>query len=91
MLLMCDFNAEVSGTSFFSFCKLYEVKIIINMPTCYKSFRNCSCIDLFLTNSPNSFQKTTVVETGLPDIHKLIATMMKSYSPKRTRDIVIYI
>ena len=88
---MCDFNAEVSGTSFFSFCKLYEVKIIINMPTCNKSFRNCSCIDLFLTNSPNSFQKTTVVETGLPDIHKLIATMMKSYSPKRTRDIVIYI
>ena len=43
-----------------------------------------SCVDLFLTSSPNSFQKSTVVEIGWPDFHKFIVTVMKSYSPKRT-------
>ena len=90
MLLMGDFSAEVSEIIFFSFCNFYEVKSIIDLSTCYKSSINPTCIDLFLTNSPNSFQITTVVKTGLPDIHKLIAIVMKSYSPKRTPDIVIY-
>ena len=87
---MGDFNAEVSETSFSSFCELYEVKSIINQSTCYKNPTNPSCIDLFLTNSPNSFQKSTVVETGLSDFHKLIVTVMKSYSPKRTPNIITY-
>ena len=87
---MGDFNAEVAETSFSSFCELYEVKSIINQPTCYKNLTNPSCIDLFLTNSPNSFQKSTAVETRLSDFHKLIVTVMKSYSPKRTPNIVTY-
>ena len=44
----------------------------------------------FLTNSLNSFHKSTVVETGLSDFHKLIVTVMKSYLPKRTPNIMIY-
>ena len=87
---MGDFNAEVSETSFSSFCELYEVKSIINQLTCYKNPTNPSCIDLFLTNSLNSFQRTTVVETSLSDFHKLIVTVMKSYSPKRIPNIVTY-
>ena len=90
ILLMGDFNAEVAETSFSSFCELYEVKSIINQPACYKNLTNPSCIDLFLTNSPNSFQKSTAVETRLSDFHKLIVTVMKSYSPKRTPNIVTY-
>ena len=88
---MGDFNEEVSETSFSSFCELYEVKIIIHQSICYKSPTNPSCIDLFLTNSPNSSQKSAVVETGLSDFHKLIITVMKSYSPKPTPNIVTYI
>ena len=64
---MGDFNAEVSETSFSSFCELYEVKSIINQSTCYKNPTNPSCIDLFLTNSPNSFQKSAVIDRGLSD------------------------
>ena len=90
ILLMGDFNAEVFETSFSSFYELYEVKSIINQSTCYKNPTNPSCMDLFLTNSPNSFQKPTVVETGLSDFHKLIATVVKSYSPKRTPNIITY-
>ena len=55
ILLVGDFNAEVSETSFSSFCKLYEIKSIISQSTCYKNPTNPLCIDLFLTNSPNIF------------------------------------
>ena len=34
ILLMGDFNGEVSETNFCSFCELYEVKSIINQSTC---------------------------------------------------------
>ena len=87
ILLMVDFNAEVSENNFSSFCELYEVKSTINQWACYKSLTNPSCIEVFLTNSPNSFQESTVVEAGLSDFHKLIVTVMKSYSPKRTPNI----
>ena len=45
------------------------------------------CIDLLLTNSPSSFQKSTVVETDLSNFHKLIVTVIKSSSRKQTPNI----
>ena len=48
------------------------------------------CIDLFWSKSPTSFQKSTVVETDLSDFHKLIVTVITSYSPKRTPNIFTY-
>ena len=66
-----------------SFCEIYELRSLINEPTCYKNPLNSSCIDLFLTNNVNSFQKTFVSETGFSDFHKLIGTMMKSHIPKQ--------
>ena len=87
---MGGFNAEVSETCFSSFCELYEVKSIINQSICYKNPKNLSGIDLFLTISPNSFQKSTVVETSLSDFHKLIVTVMKSYSTEWTPNVVTY-
>ena len=83
ILLMSDFIAKVSETSFSSFCELYEVKSIINQSTCYKNSTNPLCIDLFLTNSPNSFQRSTVVETSITDFDKCIVTVMKPYPSKR--------
>ena len=37
-----------------------------------------SLIDLFLTNTPLSFQKTHVSETRLSNYHKLITTFFKT-------------
>ena len=39
----------------------------MKQPTCYKKPTNLTCIDLFLTNAPRSFQSTSAVETGLSD------------------------
>ena len=89
ILLMVDFNAEISETSFPSFSEVYEVKSIINQSTYWKNPTNPWCIGLFLTNSSNSFQKTTVLESDLSDFHKLIVPMMKSHLPKQTPNTVM--
>ena len=52
-------------------------------PTCYKNPDNPSCIDLFLTNRPRTFQCTTTIETGISDFHKLVVTVFyKKQRPK---------
>ena len=56
----------------FKVCKVY----VINPP------EKPSCIDLFLTNFPRSFQNTQTIETGLSDFHKLAVTILKMYLPK---------
>ena len=88
-MLIGDYNAQVGKTNMASFCEIYELSLI-SEPTCYKNPLNPSCIDLFLTNNVNSFQKTFVSETGLSDFHKLIGTMMKSHISKQKPNIIKY-
>ena len=38
---------------------------------------NTSCIDLFVTNSPLSFQNTIAVSNGLSNSHKMVIIVMK--------------
>ena len=50
-----------------------------------------SSIDVMLTNKPRSFYKTTTIETGLSDHHKLILTFLRSYhSYKQKPKNIIY-
>ena len=69
------FNTQ---TSMKVFCDSYEFKNLIKDATCYKNPENPSCIDLILTNNPNSFQNSGVIETGLSDFHKMMVTVMKT-------------
>ena len=39
---------------------------------------NPSCIDLIVTNSLNSLQKTSTFCTGLSNFHKLVVTVLKT-------------
>ena len=74
-----------------SLSSLYEhnSKNLVKDKTCFKSLENPSCIDLFLTNSPLSFQNTVTMSTGLSDCHKMVITVLKSTfaktKPKETR------
>ena len=45
---------------------------------------------LFLTNNANCFQKSSVFETSLSDLHKLIVTRIKSHIPKQQAKIIKY-
>ena len=60
------------------FCETYNLSSLITESTCYKNLENPSCIDLSLTNFFNSFQNSSVVETGLSDFHRVIVTVMKT-------------
>ena len=60
-IIVGDFNTEVTQTSMKVFCDSYEFKNLIKDATCYKNPENPSCIDLILTNNPNSFQNSGVI------------------------------
>ena len=69
-LLTGDFNSEDSEPELCTFLQKYSAKNIQLKKTCFKSIDNPSCIDLFITNNPMSFQNTTVLGNGLSDFHK---------------------
>ncbi len=78
VILLGDFNSEMSEKPLENFCTLYGLKSLINSPTCFKSVTNPSCIDLILTNRKNCFQNSTTIETGLSDFHHLVLTVLKT-------------
>ena len=55
----------------------YSAKNIVKESTCFKNALNPSSIDLFITNSPLSFQNTIAVSNGLSNFHKMVITVMK--------------
>ena len=70
-LLAGDFNVKEEDDILEEFMEDYHAKNLVKEPTCFKNPDNPSCIDLFITNSYRSFQKTTTLSTGLSDFHKM--------------------
>ena len=89
-ILAGDFNAEVSETKMELFLGTYGLSSLIHEKTCFKSLKNPSCIDLFLTNSRNSFKNSTVISSGLSDFHKMIVTVLKTTIVKGKPKQIIY-
>ena len=75
---MGDFNVEVENRDMEEFCKIYNLKSLIRVPTCYKNPDNPSYTDLIMTNSQRSFQSFCAIETGLCDFHRMTVTVMKA-------------
>ena len=89
-IIMGDFNTEVTQMSMMVSCHSYEFKNLIKDATCYKNLENPSCIDLILTNNPNSFQNSGVIEAGLSDFHKMTVTVMKTRFEKLKPNVMHY-
>ena len=83
LLIVGDLNSEVKEKYLTEFCQMYNLKNVINMPSCFKNPSNLSCIDLMLTNS-------LAIETGLSDFHRMTVTLMKAYSTKLCPKLVNY-
>ena len=56
---------------------IYKLKALNEEPICFKNYTNPSCINLYLTNCPKSFQGTLTIETGVSDVHRLKVTILK--------------
>ena len=67
-----------------------NLESLVKQKTCFKNTDNSSCIELILTNSPRSFQDSSLFEAGLSDFHKLTITVLKQYFPKPKPKIVKY-
>ena len=83
-MLVGDFNAEESEPCLSQFLYEYNAKNIVKENTFLKNAMNPSCIDLFIANSPLSFQNTITVSNGLSDFHKIVITVMKMSFKKQS-------
>ena len=90
ILIAGDFNIDVGEEVLEDFLFERNLKNLVKEKTCFKSIENPSCIDLFLTNTCQSFQNTTAVATGLSDFHKMVVTVMKTTFPKAQPKIIYY-
>ena len=90
ILLIGDFNSEISERSIHDFCNVYNLETPSNLPTCFKNPESPSCIDLLLTNLNNNFDEALVLELGLSDFHKLVMLVLKSYVKKEDQKFIIY-
>ena len=88
LLLLGDFNSEMSEQDMKDFCETYNLTNLITDPTCFKSIENPSCIDVMLTNRSLCFESSRTVETGLSDCHKMTVTVMKKHY-KRLEPVTI--
>ena len=90
ILLLGDFNSEFSEPCLNDFCDIYNLKNLVKEPTCFKNPDSPSCIDLFLTNRPRTFQCTTTIYTGISNFHKLVVTVLKTFYKKQRPKIIHY-
>ena len=72
------------------FCDVYNLKNLIKVPACFKSPGKPNSIDLMLTNLYRSSQNSCAIETGLPDFHKMIVAILKTYFQKKEPKIMRY-
>ena len=87
---MGDFNVRFTEANIAAFCNEYKLKALNKEPSCFINNMSPSCIDLFLTNCPKSFESTLTIETGLSDFHKLIVTVLTVNSEKVPLKIIHY-
>ena len=72
-----EFKTKIPENVMDIFLYQHDLKSILKDKTCFKSAKNPSTIDLFLTNNSFAFQNTTTAFTGLSDCHKLVSTVLK--------------
>ena len=77
-LLTGDFNSEDHEIEISSFLNNHKAKNIDKEKSCFKSVLNLSCVDLFITNSPKSFQHTHSFPCGHSDHHNSVVTVLKN-------------
>ena len=85
-----NINAFDGNEDLDDFMDEFHAKNLVKEPTCYANPLNPSCLDLYITNSYNSFQGTTTVTTGLSDCHKMVVTVLKTTFPKSEPRKIMY-
>ena len=83
IVILSGYNAEEKSPTVCSFLDVYNLKNLIKVPICFQS-NNPRSIDAILTNRNMCFKRTSILETGLSDFHKMIVTVLKIILLKRS-------
>ena len=78
LLLLGDFNCEITKPNMSEFLDSRGLSNLINKPTCFKNPINPRCIDLMLTNYPRSFHSSDSVKNSLSDFHNITVSVLKT-------------
>ena len=89
ILILGDFNMEVSDKEMTPLIKDHNLYSLIKDPTCFYTSQG-RCIDLMLTNSKHCFMNSKTFDTGESDFHNMIYTMFKTTFIKATPKIIKY-
>ena len=89
-IILGDHNVDMHNKFMEQFCNENGIETLIFRPTCFKSPENPSTIDHILVNCKEQFLKTSVLETGLSDFHKLTLTVLNKSPPKRKARLFQY-
>ena len=90
VIVLVDFNAEMSNPRLSESYAHYSFKNLINEPTCYKNVDKPTSIDHILTNHARCFQYSGIYETSFSDFHKLTFTVLKMFYAKQKPRIIKY-
>ena len=90
ILIIGDLNNEENDHEISNFLGAYGINNLVTAATCFKSDTNPRTIDLILTNRKRCFSNTLTTETGLPDFHLMVSTVLKSGFVKRGPKTINY-
>lgn len=90
VIILGDFNIEAGDECLENLEIKFNLEMLVKEPTCYKSVTNPSIIDHVWVSDRKSFVKTSTIETGLSDFHKLVVTTLNRKPPKNKPRILTY-
>ena len=73
-----------------TYCQIHKLKNLMKESICFKTPENPTYIELILTNKSLSFKNTYVIETKLPNFHKMIAAVIKMHFLKMKPQDISY-
>ena len=70
--------------------EIFNLKNVVEGPTCFKSQTNPSAVDVILTNNPRRIISSLNVDVGLSDHHTMILAAAKMHAPKVDKKVIYY-
>ena len=90
VLLIGDFNIEISEQRTESFLYMHELCNLVKEKTCFKNMQNPNYVELMMFSLFFLRLRTIAISTGLSDCHKLVLTVLKTTVPRSQPKEITY-
>ena len=92
VIIIGDLNVNFlnSPNQLTELCDTFDLKQVVRNPTCFKSLKNPSLLDVIVTNCPKSLSKTVNLTLGISDFHNYISTATRINCPTNEPKTIYY-